>query len=169
MSARIRTDVVDVYIVRRSADSTIEFLQLRRVEEPLRGTWQPIMGHVHDAETSSAAAMREMLEEVGLRREDTLVMWALEQVHPYYIARLDAVMLTPRFAALVPQGWTPRLNEEHDAFRWIPQSNVAESFVWPGQRACCTEIVALVLSPESPASLVQRIAGVPSSEPSCDR
>ena len=157
MSARLRTDVVDVYIVRHTSDGAIEFLQLRRVEDPLRGTWQPIMGHVDDAETSSAAAIREMLEEAGLRRDDALAMWALEQIHPYYIARLDAVMLTPRFAALVSDRWTPRLNDEHDAFRWVPQSQVAQSFVWPGQRACCAEVVALLRAPDAPAAVTQRI------------
>lgn len=164
MSARVRTDVVDVFVARVHHDA-IEFLQLRRVEEPLRGTWQPIMGHTHDTstpsqpagETSLDAAIRELKEEVGLAAADALAMWALEQVHPYYIARSDCVMLSPRFAVLVPHDWTPVLNEEHDAFRWVRESDVAAEFVWPGQRACCVEICDLINSPDSPAARVQRI------------
>ncbi len=156
MSAQVRTDVVDVYVVRVHNAAT-EFLQLRRAEEPLRGTWQPIMGHVDSGESSLAAALREMLEEVGLERRDTLAMWALEQVHPYYIARLDAVMLTPRFAALVPDSWTPRLNAEHDDTRWVTCAEVETNFVWPGQRACCAEIASLVEHPDSPAAITQRV------------
>jgi len=160
MSARLRTDVVDVFVARVHHDA-IEFLQLRRVEEPLRGTWQPIMGHTHEtpetAETSLDAAIRELKEEVGLAAADALAMWALEQVHPYYIARRDCVMLSPRFAVLVPHDWTPVLNEEHDAYRWVPDADVATEFVWPGQRACCREICDLINNPGSPAARVQRV------------
>lgn len=157
MSASVRTDVVDVYVVRHADTGELEFLQLRRVEEPLRGTWQPIMGHTHAAERSLDTALRELHEEVGLDRNDALAMWALEQVHPYYIARLDTIMLTPRFAVLAQAHWSPRLNQEHDAFRWVNQSDINTAFIWPGQRTCCDEIIALVRNPDSPAALVQRV------------
>src|ERR1043165_3075717 len=84
---RLRTDIVDVYLARRVEDG-FEFLQLRRREAPLAGTWQPVMGHIEERETALAAAVRELHEECALRRDDPrlLGLWALEQVHPYFLA-----------------------------------------------------------------------------------
>ena len=141
---RLRTDIVDVYIFRRRARS-IEFLQLLRSAEPLKDTWHPVMGHVEKGETAVACALRELEEEVGLHREDAAFkgMWALEQVHPFYIAAIDQIVLSPRFAAEVTATWNPRVNDEHTAARWVKRSEVAKRFMWPGQRAACGEVAGL--------------------------
>lgn len=178
---RVRTDVIDVYVFQRtdkpprpvvgaSAASTswggitpdtgadlapgVYFLQLLRAQDPLGGTWQPIMGHCEQGETAVQCALRELEEEAGLRRGDSALraVWALEQVHPFFIAALDAIVLSPRFAAEVEPGWTPRLNDEHSAHRWVHARDAMRAsgggggggegaFMWPGQRAAAREVV----------------------------
>lgn len=135
---RVRTDIVDVYVARRGALG-LEFLQLKRAKEPLRGSWQPIMGHIESGETAVAAARREMREEVGLEGPAVLGLWQLEQVHPFFLAGSDEIVMSPRFAAEVAMAWRPVLNQEHSEFRWVQESNVGEMFVWPGQRAAIAE------------------------------
>lgn len=135
---RIRTDIVDVYVARRGALG-LEFLQLRRAKEPLRGSWQPIMGHVEAGETAVQTAKREATEEVGLGGSVILGLWQLEQVHPFYIASSDEIVMSPRFVAEVGLTWKPVLNSEHSEFRWVQESKVGEMFVWPGQRAAIAE------------------------------
>jgi 8-oxo-dGTP pyrophosphatase MutT (NUDIX family) len=135
---RIRTDIVDVYVARRGALG-LEFLQLRRAKEPLRGSWQPIMGHVEAGETAVQTAKREAKEEVGLAGSGILGLWQLEQVHPFYIASSDEIVMSPRFVAEVGLTWKPVLNSEHSEFRWVQESKVGEMFVWPGQRAAIAE------------------------------
>lgn len=162
---RVRSDIVDVYVFRRSHGVTesrshevapieapapfekpkVEFLQLLRVGDPLGGTWQPVMGHVERGETAVACAVREMREEVGLEVGGALGLWALEQVYPYFVAAIDAIVLSPRFAAEAPRGWEPRLNGEHSAARWVHERDVAARFMWPGQVACCREIVEFIV------------------------
>lgn len=148
---RIRSDVIDVYIVKRaprSADWLI--LQLLRAKDPLCGTWHPIMGHIEAGETAVAAAQREMHEEVGLdvRNRAVLGFWALEQVHPFYIAAIDAVVMSPRFVVQVRPSWTPTLNHEHAKARWAKASRASSMFMWPGQLAAVRELTAL-LKPNS--------------------
>lgn len=149
----LRSDIVDVYLFRRSR-SGAEFLQMLRSQEPMKGTWHPIMGHMDEGEVATATALRELKEETGLDSgvrggrsgEGVLLgMWALEQVHPFFIARLNCIVLSPRFAVEVAPGWEPTLNEEHEAARWVLVDGVtgagSEAFVWPGQRASVREVM----------------------------
>ncbi len=163
--AKIRADVVDVYLFTRvpaaarrndphadtsdawpsrgQSNTEVQFLQLFRSGAPLDKTWQPVMGHAIAGETSVACAWREMHEELGLNRDDPAIlgMWALEQVHPFYIASIDTVVMSPRFCCEVRPGWTPTLNDEHTAHRWVREQDVDASFMWPGQKAVCREII----------------------------
>lgn len=186
----IRADVVDVYIVRAAGDrdadgawseapagssasspADIELLQLQRTKDPLRGSWQPVMGHIEAGETAVQAAMREMAEEVGLRvtlakagghqggggsDPACLGVWALEQVHPFYIAAIDCIVLSPRFVVLVSCDWTPKLNSEHGASRWVRAAAAAAHFTWPGQLAAIAELRS-VLNPAHPGHALLRL------------
>lgn len=152
---RLRTDIVEVYVFTRPSRlepsaAPIAFLQLFRAAEPLRGTWQPVMGHAEPGETAARCALRELEEETGLARDgpQLLGFWALEEVHPYFVAPLDAVVLSARFAAEAPHPWTPALDPEHTAFRWV-RSDETALFMWPGQRAACREIERSLLPEES--------------------
>lgn len=149
----IRSDIVDVYIFRRGLSAPIEFLQLLRAAEPLKDTWQPLMGHIEAGETAVQTAMREMREEVGLAPGAPALrgLWALEQVHPYFVARIDCIVLSPRFAAEAAPGWEPVLNHEHSAHRWIDSATRDLAFMWPGQRLAVEEILRELILPDSPA------------------
>jgi 8-oxo-dGTP pyrophosphatase MutT (NUDIX family) len=97
------------------------------------------MGHVEAGETAVQTAKREATEEVGLGGSVILGLWQLEQVHPFYIASSDEIVMSPRFVAEVGLSWKPVLNSEHSEFRWVQESKVGEMFVWPGQRAAIAE------------------------------
>lgn len=143
----IRADLVDVYVM-RECDCAVEFLQLRRTAEPMAGTWQPVMGHVEAGESAVRTAVRELGEEVGLRAGDPawLGFWQLEEVHPYFVAALDAVVLSPRLAVLVDEVWEPDLSgdDAHNAQRWVGVNVVREMFMWPGQCRACEEAAGLL-------------------------
>ena len=148
---RFRTDIIDVYVVRR-APRRLEVLQLRRVQEPLAGTWQPVMGHARRAETAVACMWRELKEETGLTRRSPALrsVWALESVNPYFISAIDAIVLSARFVVEVADDWTPRLNHEHDDVRWVDVRHAPKFFLWPGQVAVAGEIRMLFLSRAGP-------------------
>ena len=155
----IRTDIIDVYVFRRGHRSRgVEFLQLRRSSGTLAKTWHPVMGHIEPGETATAAALRELAEETGYRPEDGLLgFWQLERVNTYFLARLDAVMMSPCFAAEADPNITPNLDEAHDQVRWVGHDHVDRTFMWPGQRQATGEILREVISPDSIASAVLRI------------
>ena len=72
----------------------------------------------------------------------------MEQVHPFYIAAIDSVVLSPRFVVEVAPGWEPTLNAEHTAARWVDAAAASRAFMWPGQRHAIREILEL-LAPDS--------------------
>ena len=155
----LRTDVVEVYIVRRSSPpeapgalDRVEFLQLRRARDPARGTWQPVFGHIEKGERASQCALRELREETGLAPDHPgfVDAWALEQVHPYYIDAIDSVVLSPRFVVEAAPGWEPTLDDAHDSHRWLPRARARDSFLWPGQRAALDEIIRDILPHDAP-------------------
>ena len=158
---RVLAHLVDVYVVRERGGA-IEFLQLRRAREPLAGTWQPVMGHIEAGETALACAVRELGEEVGLGHRDAAWrgFWQLEEVHPYFVATLDAVVLSPRFLVLVDSAWEPDISgdDANDAHRWIGQAGVREAFMWPGQARACAEAQALIATRGSSFERALRLA-----------
>jgi dATP pyrophosphohydrolase len=126
-----------------SGRAEVYFLQLLRSGPPLADTWHPVMGHVESGETAVACMWRELNEELGLPAEAAQILgaWALEQVHPFFIAELDAIVMSPRFVVEVSPGWEPTLNDEHEAWRWVHARDVNAAFMWPGQKAACREVV----------------------------
>lgn len=144
---RIKTNLIDAYVFR--SGPVVELLQLRRAREPFTGDWHPVMGHIEPREAAIDTLWRELREEIGLERASVVGAWSLEQVHPYFVPELDSIFLTPRFAVEVPAGFTPRLNPEHDAWRWVEIDEVPSMFLWPGQHAAAREI-AMIADPASP-------------------
>jgi len=139
-------------IVEADDHAGVEFLQLRRTRAPMRGSWQPIMGRMLPGEPPLACAIRETREEVGLdiRGGECFACWALEQVHPFLLPDEWVIVMSPRFAARVSLCWSPLLNEEHDAHRWVAAGEVGEKFFWPGQRACCREVIEDIVLGDRP-------------------
>lgn len=161
---RLRADIVDVYVFRRASAGggagRVELLQLLRAAEPLKGAWQPLMGHIEAGETAVECALREMREETGLSGGDPAVIgvWALEQVHPYYMPQIDCVVLGPRFAVEVETSWSPTLNAEHSEHRWVDARDVERLFYWPGQKAACAELLREIAPVDAPARQRRRIS-----------
>ncbi len=118
-----------------------ELLQLRRSSGSLAGTWQPVMGHALADETSPQTALRELAEETSYRHDRGLLrLWQLESVNTYFLASHEAIVKSPGFAALVSPSFDPILNDEHDAFRWVPRDHADLHFLWPGHRQAVREI-----------------------------
>jgi 8-oxo-dGTP pyrophosphatase MutT (NUDIX family) len=89
-------------------------LLLRRVDS---GQWAFPAGKIEDGESADEAAIRECEEETGFKPE-VGGEWTRRQA--------DGVDFTT-YMSIVPEEFDPVLNEEHDAFQWVPVDDLANS------------------------------------------
>ena len=52
----------------------------------------------------------------------------------------DAIWHSAAFCAVVTRETTITLNEEHDSYRWISESDVDRHFMWPSEKPLLAEI-----------------------------
>jgi dATP pyrophosphohydrolase len=133
----IRADAIAVYIYRR-IQTEIQFLQIHRstATGEYQQSWQTVYGGIEtlptgQKETAVQAALRELREETNLT---PLRMWQVEYLESFYFMPHDYVLVMPVFAVEIDPLAPITLNAEHDAHRWIPESQIAACFMWRTQR-----------------------------------
>lgn len=121
--------VVDVYPY-RYVDGALLFLLLRRAPHvPYAGAWRMVGGKIEPGETAWQTALRELHEETG---QAPTRLWALPSVNTFYEWQHDRINLIPAFAAELAAD--PVLDDEHDAFAWLPAEEAVLRLRWPEQQ-----------------------------------
>jgi dATP pyrophosphohydrolase len=113
-----------------------------------------VHGHLEDGELPEHAAIREVLEETGLRPERLYSIG----VNPFYLRATGTVQLAVVFAAVVPFAAAVKLGPEHQRFEWLSASRIQRRYTWPRERVAVTEIMTLLRGGDAgPAEDVLRI------------
>jgi len=129
----------EVFVFVRRAD---EFLVLHR--SPKQGAyWHCVAGALEAGETCAEAAARELREETGLEAElvdlGRRYEYELEEWEPRYTRGADRITVEC-FLAEAPAGWEPRLDWEHDDYRWCETEEATELLFWPEPREVLEEL-----------------------------
>jgi dATP pyrophosphohydrolase len=135
----IRTDKIAVFIARPTADGkSHEFLQLHRTADiDIGGTWQTVRGTIEPNETAVAAALRELREETALLPRE---FYRLGSIETFYDLRSDSIVHSIPFFALIDRSAKIALNAEHDAVRWVAETETNAVFMWPSEKPLLREI-----------------------------
>ena len=129
----------EVFVFVRRGD---DYLILRRSPEQ-GGYWHCVAGALEVGETAAEAAARELLEETGLAASPL----DLHRAYDYDVAGWEAnyVPGTERihvecFLAEALGDWEPRLDWEHDAYRWCETEEALALLHWPEPREVLQEL-----------------------------
>lgn len=126
----------EVFVVVRRGD---RYLVVHRA--PGGGAyWHGIAGGLEPGESSAEAAARELHEETGLVAEPVEIAEpfvysiAEEPAYRELFPDVDGITVTC-FLVDAPDGWEPRLNDEHDDYRWCSRDEAVDLLYWPEPKA----------------------------------
>jgi 8-oxo-dGTP pyrophosphatase MutT (NUDIX family) len=126
----------------------MEFLLIRRSASRIfPGLWQCVTGGLESGERVPAAALREVLEEVGFGPSEIEAFYDLDQVTQFYDEGPDAVVRGVIFAVRVRADAMPRLSHEHDDARWVAAADATRLAVWPSYRHTIEHILGTLGDP----------------------
>lgn len=113
-------------------------LLLRRCGKSLPGNWQMVSGKIHQKESAIRAALRELLEETGLKPDRFYTADILES---FYLAERNTIYHVPVFVAFIDQEQDVILSpHEHDAYSWLSIPKALSMLEFSGQRAALVHI-----------------------------
>ena len=144
----VRPDLVACWLF-REASAGIEILLIRRAPGRLYpGLWQCVTGRLEAGERITAAALREVEEETGLRPDDLEIVFDTDLVNSFHEAAVDAIMVEAVFAARVRPGATVTLSHEHDGQQWLAPDAAAAMVTWPAYERAIESVTWLVEHPD---------------------
>lgn len=123
--------------LRRDNHGTAEYLLLRRADMEV---WQGIAGGGEGDETPVEAAIRETLEETGVRVSGVIDLESLEMLSVLDVAGFyrwgHDVELIPEhsFLADVPFGTPVQLSSEHTEYLWCDLQRALELLEWDSNK-----------------------------------
>jgi 8-oxo-dGTP pyrophosphatase MutT (NUDIX family) len=138
---------VAVFVTRRSRR---EVLVVHR--SPAQGGyWHTIAGGVEAGETPQEAAVRELFEETGLQLDGlgpgvavTELMYSLSEEPAERQALYEPGVVEVHvdcFIVDADDGWEPRLDWEHDDYRWVDAADAPSLLRWPDTAAALQRLL----------------------------
>ena len=138
---RIVSDIVDVYVFRKSR-RRVQFLVLRRRDDLVLGSiWQAIHGKIDPGENAVDTAVREMKEQTGLEPQR---VYSADYINQFYDQGSDTIVLAPSFAILVGPNDEPVLAQEYGDYAWCDLEETVARLPWSGQRWAARHIFDVI-------------------------
>ena len=126
----ITVRVVDAYVFRQISVG-YKFLLLKRADTKMyENLWQGVAGKIENGESAWQAALRELVEETGLKAKR---MFIADHVSKFYEEKGDRINLVPVFG-IETETEDVVLSNEHSMFRWMGIDKAERTLVWNGQK-----------------------------------
>lgn len=149
----MRPDLVACWLYRLQPDGGLEILLIRRARDRMYpGLWQCVTGRLETGETIAGGALREVVEETGIRAADIEGFFETDIVNWFHEATIDGMWSEVVFAARVRPETVPVISDEHDDLRWCSPADAHELVLWPAYHRAIEQLEWLVANPEKAAA-----------------
>lgn len=99
------------------------------MNEKRNGFWQNVTGSVDESESFENAAVREAIEETGLRREDILSVGMLNQQFEFH-DQWNCDVIEKVFKIKVSKKWPVKIDpQEHQEYKWVNEDDIKRESV----------------------------------------
>jgi dATP pyrophosphohydrolase len=143
-----RPDLVACWLFRLDAAGGPEILLIRRAPGRIyAGIWQCVTGRLEGDERVVDGALREVVEETGLKDADIEEVFETDIINWFHEGSVDAVWCEAVFAARVRRDAPIRLSNEHDGLRWLTPPEARALVVWPAYERAIDMVEWLVKHP----------------------
>ena len=136
-------------VYRRTPDSGILILGLRKIAEGGGLYWQSPRGAIEENESPADAALRETREETGI--EKPLVFIDLEHTHRFDYVKTDpgtgrqlVTMVIEYSFAIETDREDIVLSDEHTGYRWMTLEESMEVFDYEGTRQAVQRLLSIL-------------------------
>ena len=138
----ITVRVVDAYVFRQISVG-YKFLLLKRADTKMyEHLWQGVAGKIENGESAWQAALRELVEETGLKAKR---MFIADHVSKFYEEKGDRINLVPVFG-IETETEDVVLSNEHSMFRWMGIDKAERTLVWNGQKKSIRTVYEMLKS-----------------------
>ena len=125
------SNMIEAHIFRKKGKS-VEFLLLKRSENEIYpGIWQMVSGSIRKRETASKAAVREIIEETGIKPKK---LWVIPNINLFYSPEQNIISVLPVFAAQVNIKEKVSISDEHIQYLWCSKTKAKKLLAWVGQK-----------------------------------
>lgn len=145
----VRPDLVACWLFRLDGAGQPEILLIRRAAGRIYpGIWQCVTGRLEAGERIVAGALREVVEETGLRDTMLEAMFETDIVNWFHEETVDGIWCEAVFAARVAPTARVVLSAEHDDLRWVTPDEARGLVTWPAYVRAIDMVVWLVANPD---------------------
>jgi hypothetical protein len=134
---QLRSDVVEVFVVRWRNGRLESLLSKRKPQQPIGAIWQPFSARIDVGEATIEAAKRTVVRGSGLQVAE---LFSVDRTHQFFDHQRDMLVIAPVLAATV-HATTPKAGPDIDAIEWQDAPTALNNLFIAGHRESLRRIV----------------------------
>ncbi len=137
---QLKSDVVEVFVVRWQNGRIETLLGKRRTQQPFGAIWQPMTTRIELNEPTVEAAKRAVYRGSGLQISD---LFAIDRTHQFFDHQRDMIVIAPVLAAKV-HATQSRPGQDFEAMEWFDTPTAIANLFIAGHRDSLRRVVELL-------------------------
>lgn len=137
---QLRSDVVDVFVIRWRNGQIETLLGRRKPQQPIGSVWQPFSTRIDVGEATLEAAKRAVVRGCGLQVAE---LFAADRTHQFFDHQRDMVIIAPVLAATVHAS-VPKTGTDFESVEWQSTESALRNLFVVGHRESLQRLIALL-------------------------